>query len=448
MLILEVNRAGEILTANDFAVHALGSRTDDRLIGMNWFDLFSSDDERKKIRGLLEAQTHPSMLPPIKDHFGLSDRKKVLVNWLSFVGSAEASGGPTLILVGQDMTPQETALIEVGRLKQEIEKESLANFHSLETSASTAIIGSSKALGYTLQKARQVAGTSATVLLEGETGVGKELFADFIHANSARKDQPFIKVNCSAMPSELIEDELFGHEKGAFTSANASRTGRFELANGGTILLDEIGELPLAVQPKLLRVLQQGEFERVGGQKTIRVDVRIIAATNRDLNREVAEGRFRSDLLYRLNVFPISIPPLRNRHEDLDMLVSHFVKVESERYAKNFQQISKADLGRLHEYSWPGNIRELRNLIERSVIQSQTDTLRLQWLENGLEPEAQAASSLEQIEREHIIRILNECHWRINGTNGAAERLDVNPNTLRSRMKKLNIVRDTKVGTA
>jgi formate hydrogenlyase transcriptional activator len=195
------------------------------------------------------------------------------------------------------------------------------------------------------------------------------------------------------------------------------------------------------VQPKLLRVLQQGEFERVGGQKTIRVDVRVIAATNRELNKDVAEGRFRSDLLYRLNVFPISIPALRNRREDLKQLVSHFISLKSQKYNKTFRQITKADLKRIDEYSWPGNIRELQNLIERSVIQSQDDTLRLQWLGYDLEPETHA-TSLEQIEREHILKILTESNWKINGSNGAAERLKMNPNTLRSKMKKLNIVRE------
>jgi PAS domain S-box-containing protein len=440
LLILEINRDGQIITANNFAASHLGLSSPDHLIGKNWFALFTSAEEETKARHLFANGSHPSMLPAINGTFSIEGRTPIFVNWLSFVSSTETAGAGGIVLVGLDVTSQESALVEVAKLKLEIEKENLNRFYNVATSISTEIIGSSKAIGYTLQKAQQVAATTATVLLEGETGVGKELFADYIQSNSLRKDKPFIKVNCSAMPSELIEDELFGHEKGAFTSASAARVGRFELADGGTILLDEIGELPLSVQPKLLRVLQQGEFERVGGQKTIHVDVRIIAATNRDLNKEVAEGRFRSDLLYRLNVFPISIPALRNRKEDLDLLIASFIKMKSVKYGKTFQQISKADLNRLFEYPWPGNIRELRNLIERSVIQSEGDTLKLQWLEHGL-PESPSAS-LEEIEKQHIMRVLKDCSWRINGVNGAAERLDMNPNTLRSRMKKLNITRD------
>jgi transcriptional regulator with PAS, ATPase and Fis domain len=440
LLMLEVQRDGRIIAANNFAATHLGLTSSEEMVGKNWFDLFSSTQEMSKARATFAEGSHAATLPAIKGYFNFSAKEPILVNWLSFVGSNVPGGPGNIVLIGLDVTSQESALVEIAKLRLEIEKESLTKFYSTSSNSSTAIIGSSKAIGYTLQKAQQVAATNATVLLEGETGVGKELFADYIFSHSLRKDKPFIKVNCSALPSELIEDELFGHEKGAFTSAAASRTGRFELADGGTILLDEIGELPLSLQPKLLRVLQQGEFERIGGQKTLHVDVRIIASTNRDLNKEVAEGRFRSDLLYRLNVFPISIPALRNRKEDLDVLVSHFIQRKSEKYKKSFQQITKADLIRLHEYPWPGNIRELRNLIERSIIQSEGDTLKLQWLHHGL-PESHSAS-MEEMEKEHIIRILNESQWKINGVNGAAERLDMNPNTLRSRMKKLNITRD------
>jgi PAS domain S-box-containing protein len=440
LLMLEVQRDGLIVTANGFAAARLGLTSPEELVGKTWFDLFISSQEKTKAILAFESSSHPSTLPAMKGYFYVENKEPIQVNWLSFVGSSEGGGGGNIVLIGLDVTSQESALTEVAKLRLEIEKESLTNYYSASSNTSTDIIGSSKAIGYTLQKAKQVAATNATVLLEGETGVGKELFADYIFSNSLRKHKPFIKVNCSALPSELIEDELFGHEKGAFTSAAASRTGRFELADGGTILLDEIGELPLSLQPKLLRVLQQGEFERIGGQKTLHVDVRIIASTNRDLNKEVADGRFRSDLLYRLNVFPISIPALRNRKEDLDGLIGHFIQKKSEKYGKSFQQITKADLYRLYEYPWPGNIRELGNLIERSIIQSEGDTLKLQWLENGL-PESHSVS-MEEMEKEHIIKILNECSWKINGVNGAAEKLDMNPNTLRSRMKKLNITRD------
>jgi PAS domain S-box-containing protein len=443
LLIMEVDRNGIVLSANEFAASRLGAAAPAGLIGMNWFELFSSENEKRNAMAAYSTNDSPAFLPPVKGHLKIAGKDPILVSWLSFTGSNEPEKSGRLVLVGQDITSQENAEVEVAKLKKEIEKESLTKFYNLSTSTATAIIGSSKAINYTMQKAMQVAGTNATVLLEGETGVGKELFAEYIQANSLRKDKPFIKLNCSAMPADLIEDELFGHEKGAFTSASGSRTGRFELADGGTLLLDEIGELPLSVQPKLLRVLQQGEFERVGGQKTIQVDVRVIAATNRDLNKEVAEGRFRSDLFYRLNVFPISIPALRSRKEDLELLVGHFIKRKSEKYGKTFQQITRADLNRLNEYPWPGNIRELRNLIERSIIQSDGDTLKLQWLDHGVEPDGHTGTSLEEIEREHIIRILNGCQWKISGANGAAERLEMNPNTLRSKMKKLNINRNS-----
>jgi transcriptional regulator with GAF, ATPase, and Fis domain len=272
------------------------------------------------------------------------------------------------------------------------------------------------------------------------------MVADLIHRMSLRKDMPFIKVNCGALPKELIEDEFFGHEKGAFTSAVQARKGRFELADGGTIFLDEIGELPIELQPKLLRVLQAGEFERVGGQKTIRVNVRIIAATNRDLQSEVSKGKFRSDLFYRLDVFPITIPSLRQRKEDIPVLIRSFVADCSQKYGKTLDHISKADMQRLIDYPWPGNIRELKNVIERAAITSNGSTLKLDWFLHDKPTDTLSLSpvSLEQIEKEHILKIMEESGWRINGDHGAAERLGMHPNTLRSRMKKLGILRPAK----
>jgi transcriptional regulator with GAF, ATPase, and Fis domain len=302
------------------------------------------------------------------------------------------------------------------------------------------IIGKSEAILYAIQKAKQVATTNAAVLLEGETGVGKELFANLIHKNSYRSDKPLVKVNCAALPSELIESELFGHEKGSFTGALQARKGRFELANGGTIFLDEIGELPLSLQPKLLRVLQNGEFERIGSQETIKVDVRIISATNRNLLSEVNTNHFREDLYYRLNVFPVTIPALRNRKEDIPLLVNHFVKTFSDEHHKQIENISKADLVRLTEYPWPGNIRELINVIERSIISSKGNTLRLEWIDSFTETTV-SSFSIEEVERAHILKVLKESNWKINGQDGAAVKLGLNPNTLRSRLKKLNISR-------
>jgi transcriptional regulator with GAF, ATPase, and Fis domain len=341
--------------------------------------------------------------------------------------------------VGRDVTEGISAQRIISQLRLELEKEHIVGD---KVTGSTEIIGSSKAIAYAIEKANQVATTSAPVLLEGETGVGKELFADLVHKLSSRNGVPMIKVNCGALPKDLIEDELFGHEKGAFTSAIQSRKGRFELADGGTIFLDEIGELPLEMQPKLLRVLQNGEFERVGGQKTIKVDVRVIAATNRDLSHEVSQNRFRQDLFYRLNVFPITIPSIRKRKEDLPVLINYFIVRKSIKYNKSLQQISKADMQRLMEYEWPGNVRELKNVIERSVIASNGTTLKLDWFVGKTKAtEQQSTETLEHIERNHIIKVLEECHWKINGDHGAAETLNMHPNTLRSRMKKLGIKR-------
>jgi transcriptional regulator with GAF, ATPase, and Fis domain len=275
--------------------------------------------------------------------------------------------------------------------------------------------------------------------------VGKELFADLIHKSGLRSDKPLIKVNCAALPPELMETELFGHEKGSFTGAVQARKGRFELADGGTIFLDEIGEMPITLQPKLLRVLQSGEFERIGGQTTLKVDVRVISATNRDLMYDVKAGRFREDLFYRLNVYPITVPSLRKRKEDIPLLVDHFIKKYALEFNKHIENISRADLNRLIEYSWPGNIRELINLIERSIITSNSETLKIDWGQNNHYSnldDPPGISNIKELEKEHILRILKECNGKINGPEGAAERLGINPNTLRSRMKKLNITRD------
>jgi formate hydrogenlyase transcriptional activator len=295
-----------------------------------------------------------------------------------------------------------------------------------------------------LQKVQQVATTNATVLLEGETGVGKELFANLIQRLSFRCNSPFVKVNCGALPAELIESELFGHEKGAFTGALQARKGRFELAEGGTIFLDEVSELPLSLQPKLLRVLQDGTFERIGSQQTTKVDVRVISATNKDLSKEVEEGNFRRDLYYRLNVFPITIPPVRSRGKDIELLIHYFVERKGKKHSKKIQNISRADMNRLLEYSWPGNVRELKNVIERSVISSEDGTLRLDWFNQGMAKNNHGGngnSSLEQMERDHILKVLEESGWKINGEGGAAEKLNLHPNTLRSKMKRLNINR-------
>jgi transcriptional regulator with GAF, ATPase, and Fis domain len=294
-----------------------------------------------------------------------------------------------------------------------------------------------------------VAGTDASVLISGETGTGKELVARAIHARSPRKDRPLVKVNCAALAPGLVESELFGHEKGAFTGASERRTGRFELADGGTIFLDEVGEIPLETQVKLLRVLQEREFERAGGSQTLRVDVRVIAATNRDLEKTIAEGKFRQDLFYRLNVFPLRVPPLRERKGDVPLLVHHFAQRHAARVGRPIAAVSDATLELLVRYPWPGNVRELENVIERAVILARGPVLEIDPAVLGL-PAAEPAGpnatpsadlSLAELERRRIVEVLSATGWRIEGEKGAAGRLGLHPNTLRSRIKKLRIRR-------
>jgi len=305
------------------------------------------------------------------------------------------------------------------------------------------IITQSDALKKLLHKVEQVASTDATVLILGESGTGKELFTRAIHNISERGDRPLVKVNCSALPANLIESELFGYEKGAFTGATARKIGRFELADGGTIFLDEIGDLPIELQPKILRVLQEGEFERIGNPKTIKVNVRVIAATNRDLEKEISEGNFREDLFYRLNVFPIYILPLRERKEDIPLLVNYFVHEQSTKIGRKIETVSQAIMNMLQKYNWPGNVRELQNIIERAVITSKGKTLTLsEWL-----PRAENIANIEEVltihenEKRHILKILKLTDWKISGVNGAAELLGIKRTTLEARMKKLNIQR-------
>ncbi|MCB9266591.1 MAG: sigma 54-interacting transcriptional regulator [Lewinellaceae bacterium] len=308
------------------------------------------------------------------------------------------------------------------------------------------IISQSKNYKRVLQQVEQVASTDATVLIIGETGTGKELLARAIHKLSKRDEQPLIKVNCAGLPKELIESELFGHEKGAFTGAYQQKKGRFELAHGGTIFLDEIGEMPFSLQSKLLRVLQEGEFERVGGTKTIKADTRVIAATNRDLEKMVMDGEFREDLFYRLNVFPIYNIPLRERREDIPILVRHFAEKYSEASGKTIEAIPSGGMGRLMEYDFPGNIRELENIIERAVILSPGKTLNLEdslpkKRDNGKADDG-FFRSFEEMQRDHIIEALERTNWRVTGPKGAARLLRMNGRTLASKMRRLDIRRE------
>jgi len=302
------------------------------------------------------------------------------------------------------------------------------------------IVGRSAAIMNVLRQVEMVAPSDSTVLICGETGTGKELIARAIHNRSSRRQSAFVKVNCAAIPTGLLESELFGHERGAFTGAVAQRIGRFELAHRGTIFLDEIGDIPLELQPKLLRVLQEREFERLGSGKTIRVDVRLIAATNADLLRMVEEKKFRADLYYRLNVFPIVVPPLRERPEDIPLLISYFAQQYAARMGKQITSIPSETMARLTRYSWPGNIRELQNLVERAVILSSGSTLEVP-LEVLRAEQGPSPSSLEEVERNHILKVLQETNWVLSGPNGAAAKLGLKRSTLQFRMKKLGITR-------
>ena len=307
------------------------------------------------------------------------------------------------------------------------------------------IVGESPALLHIFDLARKVAVRDTSVLILGENGTGKENLAKAIHRLSERVKRPFVVVNCAAIPSELIESELFGHEKGAFTGASAQRIGKFEQASGGTIFLDEIGELPTALQVKLLRALQQREIERVGGKAPVPIDIRIIAATNRNLEKEVAEGRFRMDLYYRLNVFPLQLPPLRERKEDIPSLVSFFLYQHRDKSSQGQLDISAAALAKLAQYDWPGNIRELENLIERTVVltpEKLIEDIMMPASFNPVSGGSMHVKTIEETEREHIISVLKKCNRKIYGPGGAAELLNIPPTTLSSKIKKLGIIKD------
>jgi len=336
-----------------------------------------------------------------------------------------------------------TALSEIIAFKEQLEAENIYFRHENKMKHRFEnIIGQSDGLKYVLYRAEQVAPTDTTVLILGETGTGKELIAFAIHGMSSRKERPLITVNCAALPANLIESELFGREKGAFTGADTRQVGRFEIAHGSTLCLDEIGELPLELQAKLLRVIQHNEFERLGSSHTIKVDVRIIATTNRDLEEEVRQGRFRQDLFYRLNVFPITVPPLRQRQDDIPLMVQAFIERYARKMGKQITAIQKEELKVLQDYPWPGNVRELESIIERAVILCPGPVLHLaDELKISHSPSPSATRTLEEAERSQILKIISETRWHIEGKDGAAAILGLHPSTLRARMHKLGIVR-------
>jgi len=395
-------------------------------------ELQSEIVERRRAEDELQ-KAHAEMESRVRERTGeLSQANHQLIHEIGERSKAEKSLRGTFLEIQQ---LKDRLQAENTYLQQEVARQ--YNFGE--------IIGQSDVLAQVVLGVKQVAPMNATVLLLGETGTGKGVVARAIHSSSTRKDRPLITVNCTTLPAALVESELFGRERGAFTGSNTRQIGRFELADRGTIFLDEIGEMPLELQSKLLRVIQDGEFERLGSPRTIKTDVRIIAATNRNLAQEVENGKFRKDLFYRLNVFPIIMPPLRLRKEDIPLLVDHFVAKFNKKNGKRIETVSQNTLETLHKYHWPGNVRELESVIERAVIISQGAALqildRFDTFPRAEEPARQEVKALVEVEHDHISHVLKKTGWRIEGENGAAEFLGLHPSTLRARMRKYGIIR-------
>ncbi len=426
------------LTANRAAIRMLGLKPDE-VIGTIGMSLVAPTPEaQRRAREAFASIGRGTDTAGVVLELRRKDNGHPL--WVQWWSKPEPNGRYTRTVI-VDITDRVLAEQEKSRLQLQNQylQEEIKSVHNFDE-----IIGRSPALHAVLDKVGRVAPTDSTVLICGETGTGKELFARAVHSNSRRRDKPLIKVNCAALPAGLVESELFGHEKGAFTGAIARRIGRFELSDRGTIFLDEIGELPLETQVKLLRVLQEHEFDRVGGGAPIKVDVRVIAATNRDLQKAVREKLFREDLYYRLNVFPIALPPLRERLEDMPILVQFLLDRFAVRIGKRVDGASRETMERLTAYSWPGNVRELENILERAVILATGPTLEIAPDVLGgptmaTAPDARLA--LEDVERNHIQNVLAKTGWVIDGPKGAATLLGLHPNTLRSRLKKLGIER-------
>ncbi|AMV27410.1 Formate hydrogenlyase transcriptional activator [Gemmata sp. SH-PL17] len=430
------------LRANRAALRMLGLKPEEAVGTLGRSLVADTVDMRTKVNaafGELERGTEPGAV--VIELRRRSDGHPVWVRWWS----KPDPGGQFTRTVMMDITEQVLAERERARLQHQNAylQDEIKSAHNFDE-----IVGSSPALVSVLQRVSKVAGTDSTVLVTGETGTGKELVARAVHSASPRRGKPLIKLNCAALPTALVESELFGHEKGAFTGATARKPGRFELADGGTLFLDEVGELSLETQAKLLRVLQEREFERVGGTAPVRVDVRVIAATNRDLAKRVRDGQFREDLFYRLNVFPVRLPALRERGSDVPLLVRFFVAKFAARLGKRFEGVGAGTLDALTAYHWPGNIRELENVIERAVILSDGPELEidpevLPTTPDGAVPIVPSENSLVAVERAHVLEVLARTGWVIEGASGAAKVLGLHPNTLRSRMKKLGITRPT-----
>ena len=454
LFVTEVDGDGRITYVNPYFARVTGWQPGD-VLGRPFAELVPAEHRADLLESFDEAASQDGGGAPRDASFLTQTGATRDAVWatVSLLDSGGALAG--VLSVGSDVTERlhaeaarDKAIEELEEFKRQLEEENLFLRRELETSHGFSdIVGESDALKYVLHRVEQVSDTNTTVLIEGETGVGKELVARAIHRRSPRADRPFITVDCGTLPANLIESELFGHERGAFTGATGRRKGRFEIADGGTIFLDEIGELPPDLQVKLLRVLETGEFSRVGASRPLSVDVRVIAATNRHLEAEVAEGRLREDFFYRVHVYPVTVPPLRERPEDIPLLVHHFVRRLAAHLGRAIDTVPGPTMHRLTEYSWPGNVRELQNVLERSVILSEGRALSLP---EGFGTSRPANSGsirtdthlpLETLEREHIRNVLVSTEWKIEGEEGAAARLGLKPSTLRSRMKKHGIQR-------
>lgn len=455
-----VDAEGLIVTATDHWLHKMGY-TREEVVGRPVTDFFSESDRKRISSGRLkEIISSGSFINEERQVVTKSGRTIDLVQ--SAVSERDSNGNVHRMLVAsKDVTERNRAeralrrsLIENARLREELERERDYLREEVNVHMNFGrIVGQSPALKEMLVKIEAVARTPANVLVLGESGVGKELVARAIHARSARSDAPLVKVNCASIPKELFESEFFGHVRGAFTGAHKDRVGRFQLADGGTIFLDEIGEIPLELQGKLLRVLQESEFERVGDDITRSVDVRVVAATNQDLERLVVSGDFREDLFYRLSVFPIEVPPLRKRREDLVQLAQHFLERTCNDFGRKQLLLTRTQADDILSYDWPGNVRELKNVIERAVILSKGSSLRLDLsLPSGSEsgarqpgpnPSAQASflteTQLKELGRKNLVAVLEQSNWRVSGKGGAAELMGVRPTTLTDRIKSFGI---------
>ena len=459
--ILSFDEEGRIVLFNPAAERILRCPRAEA-IGSSAARFGSGEGLAARTRALERLQNEPGAVVFFGESEGLHARRAdgtLFLHEGSFSRS-RADGRPLYTVIFRDVDERRAVASALAELERQNEylKEEIRSLHPFDE-----IVGRSPALREVLRRVELVAGTDASVLITGETGTGKELVARAIHSHGARRARPLVKVNCAALPTGLVESELFGHEKGAFTGATERRLGRFELADGGTIFLDEVGEVPADVQVKLLRVLQERELERVGGSRTIGVDVRVIAATNRDLSRAVADGSFRQDLYYRLNVFPVHVPSLRERNEDVPLLVHFFVSRFAAKIGRRIERVAEDTLERLAAYAWPGNVRELENVVERAVILSPGPALEVppEMLPAAapapIVPSAAAAAAgaasapdpapgeeqdgLEGVERRHIVATLRRTGWRIDGPRGAAAILKLHPSTLRSRMQRLGIRR-------